>query len=402
MTGDKTRFSPVQQVTEESLNFTKVENIRDFRWQCAQEKYEESSSKHLSKLNPSGILSRGLEAVKKGTDTRVETQTLYFTDLKSGRCGFIQLLYSNVMGGLYNAFQLNFKVFRADEGGENIDIWESFKVEKVKEFTEYRMESEQVTFELLQGKAGSTGMLNIQVDIKKSGYKQDLYIDLEVELGVGFKVNPDGSNYYFEKPTSVPSTSRKKVRHVFSPRGSCDGMISYHKDGKLVELSLVQTPVLFIEALQGLKPNSAARSWNFMCYQSENFSSVCMEFTTTEHYGNVTVTVGCISHKGDIVSVYSQSGKNGSHVKLMETDKDEENGWHYPLSISIPLGGGYQFVEDHLKLVNKYDIMNELPNIVKKVVENIVGIKPYIYQYCQRSDLCEEKGISIVESTFIS
>ena len=53
-------------------------------------------------------------------------------------------------------------------------------------------------------------------------------------------------------------------------------------------------------------------------------------------------------------------------------------------------------------MINRYDVLGELPGVVKSVAQNIAHIKPYIYQYCQESTYKNEKGVSIVESTFIS
>lgn len=41
------------------------------------------------------------------------------------------------MGGIYKGFQLNFKIFKAsseENSEEDIDIWESFKIDNIKDF----------------------------------------------------------------------------------------------------------------------------------------------------------------------------------------------------------------------------------------------------------------------------
>lgn len=86
------------------------------------------------------------------------------------------------------------------------------------------------------------------------------------------------------------------------------------------------------------------------------------------------------------------------HVRFRATSTDKESGWVYPTSIKFPGG----FSEHDLRLVNRYDVLGELPSMVRSLAQKIVSIKPFIYQYCQPSKYKHEKGISIVESTFIS
>lgn len=118
---DKVKFAPVREVKSKD-DYIVVNDIKQLEWFVLS---------HKEELKSNGLF----KAVKKSVETRVETQTLYFTDLQSGKCGFVQMLYSSVVGGVYKGFQLNFKVFRSREDKtEDIDIWQSFKLEDLESF----------------------------------------------------------------------------------------------------------------------------------------------------------------------------------------------------------------------------------------------------------------------------
>lgn len=390
---DKIKFVPVKEVSSED-DYTTVDDIKQLEW------FVNSHNKPAVRSNSF------IKAVKHSVETKIETQTIYFTDLENGRCGFVQLLYSSVMGGIYKGFQLNFKVFRSRDTNdeEEIDVWESFKLENVKEFKELKVISRDVVFEFKSTESDNlVAQLEIKVDIPKTATSTGVKIDLIVDLYQGFMVNPNGCNYYLEKSitreelTKKEIRSKKVLRHLFVPRVYCQGTVSYHNSkNKGISLILKHTPGLYIDAVQGLVPTKAASKWNFLCYQDKIRSIVCMEFTTTEEYNETTVTVWCSTEHNKIATVGSSI--NTTPVEFESTEKDAQNGWFYPTSIVFPLG----FKEDKLKLVNRYDVMGELPYIVKSLAENIAKIKPFIYQYCQDSNYKGEEGISIIESTFIS
>lgn len=393
---DKVKFAPIQEVNSKK-DYTIVNDIKQLGW------YVNSKSKAVGKGN--GFM----KAMKKSVETNIETQTLYFTDLSSGKCGFIQILYSSVMGGIYKGFQLNFKIFRSrkdEKDPQDIDIWESFKLGDVQEFEELKVVSRGVKLEFQPATHDDEVVctLKIDVNIPQSGSdKPSLKVDLMVDLFEGCMVNDNGCSHYLEKAITKEELeqgkyhSKRVLRHVFVPRVKCHGTIIYNsKAGEKVTLDLIGVPGSYIDAVQGLLPNKAAKSWNFLCYQDARRSLVCMEFTTLEEYDGKTVTVWCSSYDNKIEHVGSSINK--TPVKFGSAEKDTQNGWSYPTSIEFPLN----FKQDNLRLVNRYDVMGELPYMVKSLAENVAKIKPFIYQYCQDSDYRGEKGISIVESTFIS
>ncbi|EDO18142.1 hypothetical protein Kpol_1031p48 [Vanderwaltozyma polyspora DSM 70294] len=406
---NKIKFIPIEEVNskdpESKSNYATIDDIRPLEWYVHPD-----SLQHLDNSTHSSIIG----AIKPNMQSRVETQTLYFTDLKSGRSGFVQLVYSSVINGLYKGFQLNFKIFGSEKKSSK-DIWETYKLDNLMSFRPLRVEFDDVLFEFVRSdKKNESGgdviaQLNIKVDIrpKPSENQGRLKIDLKADLYQGYMINPNGCSYYLDKAVSSVSQvekggdqdiSSKMLRHLFIPRGRCSGTISYtdSKGENDIKLTLSDVPISYIDAVQGLLPNKAAKSWNFLCYQSENYSILCMEYTTTEEYGNDTVTIYSITNKEKITKLISCVNK--CKVVYDKTIEDKDNGWSYPTSIAFPM----DFSEPELNLVNRYDIMEELPLIVKKIAQNIANVKPYIYQYCQKSSFENEEGISIIESTFIS
>ncbi|CAI4056934.1 hypothetical protein SUVZ_02G3410 [Saccharomyces uvarum] len=415
---EKIKFASIKEVdykmpVSKSKKYTLIDAVQPLEWYCNNDSETGYQQTINNKSDGTIIVNGGIglfKVVKKSMETRVETQTLYFTDLQSGLCGFVQLLYSTVMGGIYKGFQLNFKIFRSENNNNDYDVWESFKLNDITEFKPLRFVSRNVIFEFLDNKdekLGSIGQLSIKCDLPTCNNTiQNLKIDLLIDLFQGFKMNPNGCNYYFDKEISATDeliSSDKMVRHVFVPKGSCNGQISYDKklnngsfQSKVIELTNV--PVSYLDAVQGLLPNKAASNWNFLCFHSENYSILAIEFTTPQEYDNATVTVWSISEKNKLTAIGSSVQSPKRHVRFRATSTDKENHWIYPTSIKFP----GRFSEHNLRLVNRYDVLGELPSMVRSLAQKIVSINPFIYQYCQPSKFKHEKGISIIESTFIS
>ncbi|CCH62912.1 hypothetical protein TBLA_0I02550 [Henningerozyma blattae CBS 6284] len=395
------------------LNYTVVEDLNQFEWFVKSKEYEALNKKIIEQNKQRSGLFKSL---KPSMDTRVETQTLYFTDLATGKCGFIQLLYSAVLGGVYKGFQVNFKVFNASKETDE-DIWESFKLDTPKEFTNLRVKTSNCLFEFLHpskvANPNIIGHLHIKLNINSNGKNdtstnknaRDLKINIFVDLFKGFMINPDGCTYFIDKPTLKSSLedkdtiSNKFIRHMFVPKCTGKGTISYHnKDDKLVTIKLSSVPMAYIDAVQGLLPNKAASRWNFMTFQGKNHSLLCMEYVTIKEYGNDSITIWSISQKDKLVTIGAKVSNNRHRVKYTETVRDEESGWDFPTAIRFPPG----FKENNLHLVNRYDVMCELPSFIKSLAEKYAHIKPFIYQYCQNSTYHRDKGISIIETSFIS
>lgn len=394
------KFRPVQEVSSQQPNYIQADGVSNLKWQSS-EMFTQQKLSEVSKQKPQKVISRGIGIFVKNKHSVVETQTLYFTDLNSGKCGFIQLLYSSVMKGLYQTFQLNFKICCSDDDKKELDTWESFKLDGIELFTDLKLQSKNVTFEFKESTSAGT-TLSIVSTLSTSGESRLLHINLHVKLGMSIQIGPDGCSYFSNKPSKTPQESKKRLRHVFVPQAICDGTLKYIKNGQLTEIHLQGVPSILIGALHTLNPIKAACRWNFAVIQTQNNCGICMEYTTPPDFGSVTVTISIFGSRNESPTVYASSVPTNKHVTFLATANDAKNKWDYPTAIRMPLGHTNFLVEDRLRMVNKYDILSELPRIVKSTVENIAGLKPCIYQYCQRTRLADEDGIAIIESTFIT
>lgn len=196
---------------------------------------------------------------------------------------------------------------------------------------------------------------------------------------------------------------------------------------------------MFVHAIQGMRPNLVASKWNFCNFQSQDLGGVqaiMMEFTTTSDYGgasaggqtksgsesagreSMTVNIGSITVGGELVAVTaatrgskssSSDPSKGSQSSVKHLDRilDNDTGYLAPQSIQftwegpqltstggdrkgdtsklvrastkVELGKPYP-VSEAKGLVDKVDVLAEIPYMVRKVVNYVAGTKPYIYQ----------------------
>ena len=79
---DKIKFAPIKEVdykkpVSKSKNYTLINDIQPLEWYCHND--SETGYQHIISNKTDG--GRGLfRVMKKSMETRVETQTLYFTD----------------------------------------------------------------------------------------------------------------------------------------------------------------------------------------------------------------------------------------------------------------------------------------------------------------------------------
>lgn len=224
------------------------------------------------------------------------------------------------------------------------------------------------------------------------------------------------------------------VVHRFWPQALSKGHII--SKGKAIDAEGVG---MFVHAIQGMRPNLVASKWNFCNFQSENqgegedskVSGIMMEFTTTSDYGLpppttekkeaegqpkrqvVTVNIGSISVGGKLAAVtgstrtgnsQSLEGSNSTE-KHLDTVLDPETSYYAPQKLSwnwegqaigedgkgkgndqlvkaymnVDLGKAFP-KEDCIGLVDKIDVLAEIPYVIKKVVNYVAGTKPYMYQ----------------------
>lgn len=328
-------------------------------------------------------------AWRKPSSTNVETQTFYYSDLKSGYTGFAQVIHSNIMG-IKNTAQFTFRLYNNNLGAEDpLCIWTSTALE------DFRTEGSNFYAKDLSIELSGE---NSNVYTIKSKVCPKSEVDLVVtKLVPGVIFGADGTTLYgddIENPWGA-------MRHAFWPRCSAKGTI------KLGDTSLeIDGYTMFVMALQGMKPHHAAKSWNFLNFQSENFSAVQMEFTTPSSYANTKVNVAILTSKDKIIATSIDN-------EIIHENAEADNvGWKVPKAITFNFTEGTNSeviatVRGNLtRLIERVDVMAEIPQFVKNIVSGVAGTKPYIYQFCNTLTIeyegMSEDGIAFNEATFIS
>lgn len=243
---------------------------------------------------------------------------------------------------------------------------------------------------------------------------QNVKISLEVrrpKAAPGFKIGngPDGGYSYFGPDAAQPEGY---VVHRFWPLTRTSGEITVN--GKPLA---VDGPGMFVHAIQGMRPNLVASRWNFAHFQSPahgGVSAVHMEFTTTSAYGrkgagsgSVGVNVGGLVIGGKLATVTAETkwpdeaqpekADVVSRAQHVDGVHDPETGYPQPSGLVyrwaapsvVPDAPGS--VEGTLTvdvgspsepkgLIEKVDVLAEIPTVVKAVVNYVAGTKPYIYQ----------------------
>ncbi|CAK7901548.1 survival factor 1 [[Candida] anglica] len=323
--------------------------------------------------------------------TNVETQTFYFTCLKTGIVGFAQVIHSNLMG-VHTTAQFTFRLFNHHNGKPiEENIWTSTKLE------DFRTEGSNF---YAQGLSIELSEDNLTYTLKSS-VNPDSIVELTVSrLVPGVIFGKDGTTHYGEDALNPWGS----MRHLFWPRCKVNGTI---KSGdKVIE---IEGLTMFVMALQGMKPHHAAKAWNFLNFQSENYSAVQMEFTTPPSYGNTKVNIGILTSNDKILTC-----SINNDVLHLEPTIDEV-GWPVPKAIEFKYNGDKSSdpsvkasVKGDLEvLVERVDVMAEIPQFVKNIVSGVSGAKPFIYQFCNDFEVevegkSSEKGIAFNEATFIS
>lgn len=242
---------------------------------------------------------------------------------------------------------------------------------------------------------------------------QDMQISMELKrygTAPGFKVGkgPKGGYSYFGPDLEKPDGY---VIHRFWPRMLAEG--HYVQNG---QAHMFKGGSMFVHAIQGMRPNLVASSWNFGHFQSsiaDGVSAIQMEFKTTSQYGKrgagsggVSVNVGSIVVDNKLVAVTAQTvwpdeNSDESVVKSKAThlrpEVDPDTGYKKPEEISYEWKGpslvpgapgditAHQVVSvgsvaNPQGLIEKVDVLAEIPYVVKMAVNYVAGTKPFIYQ----------------------
>lgn len=326
---------------------------------------------------------------KHPSSTNVETQTFYYTDLNSGYTGFAQVIHSNIMG-IKTTAQFTFRLYNNKLGAEDpLCVWTSTALE------DFRTEGANFYAKDLSIEVSGE---NSDVYTLKSKVCPQSEVDLVVtRLVPGVIFGADGTTLYgddVENPWGA-------IRHAFWPRCSSKGTIKL--ESTTIE---IDGYTMFVMALQGMKPHHAAKAWNFLNFQSENYSAVQMEFTTPQSYATTKVNVSILTSKDKIIATSIDNDV------VHENSEVDEVGWNVPKAITFNFteGTGSDVIAkvsgSLTKLVERVDVMAEIPQFVKNIVSGVAGAKPYIYQFCNTLtidiDGKTEEGIAFNEATFIS
>lgn len=348
--------------------------------------------------NPYGALHRDDLNWRSPHYSNVETETFYF-EAASGHYGFVQVIHSNPVG-IHNTAQFTCMI-RHDSKPEE-SVWTSTSLENFHiKGTDFHSDGCSITLNEAADEYTISSVVN-----------EESLIEVKVKRKcLGFKIGEDGSSLYGED-LKHPWGS---MRHVFWPRTYMTGKAKI----KGHELDLNEAQGMYVMALQGMKPHHAASKWNFLNFQGPTFSAILMEFTTPHSYDEQKSSIGSVVHNDELIST-------AAHCRTVHrSTKTDDVGWPVPTDISFEINGpkiessDADISKNMVKatvsgaiphMVDRVDVMAEIPSFLKKVAHGVSGTKPYIYQFCNKLHIkvvidgktYEEEGFAYTESTFIS
>ncbi|KAI0326624.1 oxidative stress survival Svf1-like protein [Cubamyces sp. BRFM 1775] len=376
----------------------------------------------------------------------VETQ-IFYQFLEDGSSLMCQVIHSAV-GVWYPTIQFTFKYYNATTKEKT---WKSVNVNNFVtpppglDKRSSKADEFSITY---KPKPGSD---TPETYLVTANLGDDLQITMEVvrPAGVpGFKVGK-GHNGGFSYFGPDPKNAEGYVVHRFWPRTFATGML-VHKG----QATPFKGPGMFVHAIQGMRPNLVAARWNFAHFQSEQHggvSAVQMDFTTTEAYGrkgagsgSVTVNVGSLVLGGKLAAVTAETkwpdeepAANAGVISRAihsKTAHDPDTGYNAPTEIVFRWAAP-SIVPDapgpidatltmdigqpnaYKGLIEKVDVLAEIPYVIKTMVNYVAGTKPYIYQWVNPATLhvnvpaglipgvsgtTEVEGTVYSEATFIS
>ena len=402
--------------------------------------------------------------------TNVETATFYFSDSKSGIIGFAQIIHSNVLG-MRTAAQFTFRIFNALDP-ESLNLWTSTKLENFKidgpnfyaDDLSIELLDDDKTYHFVSNvcelskidlyftrctpgvKAGDDpttyygenidepwgtmshhfwprnlvrGTINLKIEVpqdeeeensdeeaeeEEDGEEEEEEEEDQEEEESDDSEDEDSSDYDYDSDFEEIEKVYRDETIEFSEDTTCYGM--------------------FVMAFQGMKPHHAAKAWNFAVTHSDQNSVVLMEFITPKSYGNTKVSIGIITDKDSILSVTIDNDYQHLNSEV------DEVGWNVPKNIKVTFNGfSSKLTDDQItnedsitqkdrltavlegpltNLVERVDVMGEIPGFVKNIVSGVAGTRPFIYQYAdenftlQIGDSEKKKCFGWAEVTFIS
>jgi len=373
-----------------------------------------------------------------------ETQ-IFYNVLEDGTSVMCQLIHSGI-GVWYPSIQFTSKIYNPNTKGI---IWKSINVTNF-ELAPAGLDKRSCKgdqFSIIHKSAPGTDYPESYTI--RANLADDLQISLDIvrPVGVpGYKIGkgPQGGFSYFGPDLEKPDGY---AVHRFWPHDMATGHI-ISKGHALT----AKGPGMMVHAIQGMRPNLVAARWNFANFQSEahgGVSAVQMEFMTIDAYGKkgdgsggVKVNVGSLVLGGKLVAVTAETAWPGedqldnaavisraTHSGLVA---DADTGYDAPSEMVFrwagPSLGAEGTVDATLKvdvggpaapkgLIEKVDVLAEIPYVLKTVVNYVAGTKPYIYQWINPVKLSvtgpdtlvpglsgglEIEGTLYAEATFIS
>ncbi|TCD69339.1 putative cell survival pathways protein [Steccherinum ochraceum] len=340
----------------------------------------------------------------------VETQVFYCF-LEDGSSVMCQVIHSSV-GVWYPTIQFTCKIFNPNTKEK---IWKSVNVTNFVTpppgLDKRSSKADEFSITLKSNPGSDTP----ETYVIRANLADDLQINLDYARPAsapGFKLGkgPKGGFSYYGTDLANPEGY---MVHRFWPYAKATGMLI--RSGKAIP---VKGPGMFVHAIQGMRPNLTAARWNFAHFQSEQHggvSGVMMEFTTTDTYGKkgpgsgfVTVNVGSVVVGGKLAAVtgetkwpgepYPESAAVVSRAIHSKTEKDAETSYDAPTEIAFKWAGpsidpaAPGTVEANVEvdfgsptaykgLLEKVDVLAEIPYVIKTMVNYVAGTKPYIYQW---------------------
>lgn len=336
-----------------------------------------------------------------------------------------QIIYSPV--GLFQPqVQMTFRYYHP-KTGEN--VWKSKNVDGFQVLPNNKSSCKSNSFNV-NFKGQPDGSQVYDVSAKLDDQVQVIYSMTRPSQAKGWKLGQDerAGFSYFGENESVPEGY---VVHRFWPFATTSGLIIIN--GRAIEAT---GQGMFVQAIQGMRPNLVASRWNFGNFQSKEMggtSAIMMEFTTTSDYGKAgaeagatrkpqTVTIGSIVCGGQLVAVVgatrlavrgseqepSSSHTPATHIQHEACAKDELTGYSVPQKMTFVLDGPALVGVDRPSadvrvhatmdvnlgaptamqgLIEKVDVLAEIPFMVRKIVNYVAGTKPYIYQTLNATQL---------------
>lgn len=347
--------------------------------------------------------------------------------LETGAFIMNQIIYSPV--GLFQPqVQMTFRYYDPNTG-EN--VWKSKNVDSFQVLANDKHSCKSSAF-TVNFKNESNGSQSYNVSATLDNDVQLMYSMTRPSEAKGWKLGqgPKGGFSYFGENEKSPEGY---VVHRFWPYTKTSGMVVIN--GRAIE---AKGQGMFVQAIQGMRPNLVATRWNFGNFQSKEnngTSAIVMEFTTTSGYGKVgaspqervpqTVTIGSVVCGGQLVSVVGATRASNAaevpatHVQHALCAKDELTGYDVPQLMKFVLQGpavvgvdkpsADTIVEASMEvslgspaatngLIEKVDVLAEIPYMVRKLVNYVAGAKPYIYQTLNPTHLRLELPASVAKA----